>query len=316
LQERITTTNKGSITSVQAVYVPADDLSDPAPATTFAHLDATTVLDRSIAALGIYPAVDPLESSSSLMDQMYIGKLHFQTARSVERCLLAYKQLQDIIAILGMEELSEEDTVTVYRARKVQRFLSQPFQVAEVFTGYEGQFVPLKDTIKGFGEIMSGKYDNLPEVAFYMVGTIEQVVAKAERIAAETAKALGTDKKKDDEKKKVDDKKEVEKPFTTDDFVKEIKKLGDSAREGELKRLQQFKELREKRIESKKYSTRLNPGWSYPSEEKVKNKWDRWTKLYETQHQNFMQLFPTHFEESIRKMKEEEQADKEAFAKM
>jgi F-type H+-transporting ATPase subunit beta len=200
LQERITTTQKGSITSVQAVYVPADDLSDPAPASCFTHLDATTVLDRGIAALGIYPAVDPLESSSSLMNLEYLGKAHFTTARAVERTLLSYKSLQDIIAILGMDELSEEDTITVYRARKIQRFLSQPFEVAEVFTGYKGEFVNLKDTIIGFNDILSGKFDHLPENAFYMVGTIDQAVAKAEKMAAELAG------KKDDKK---GDKKDV-----------------------------------------------------------------------------------------------------------
>jgi len=183
LQERITTTKRGSITSVQAIYVPADDLSDPAPATTFSHLDATTVLDRGIASLGIYPAVDPLESNSSLMDPLYISKQHFDCARSVEKTLLAYKSLQDIIAILGMDELSEEDSITVYRARKIQKFLSQPFQVAEVFTGLQGVFVDLKDTIKGFNEIVQGKYDHIPEPAFYMVGNIDDVVKKSRTIS-------------------------------------------------------------------------------------------------------------------------------------
>jgi len=194
LQERITTTKKGSVTSVQAIYVPADDLSDPAPAACFAHLDATTVLDRGIASLGIYPAVDPLESSSSLMNQEYIGKAHFQTARAVQRTLLSYKSLQDIIAILGMDELSEEDTLTVYRARKLQRFLSQPFEVAQVFTGYPGVFVSLKDTIKGFNDILSGKFDSLPENAFYMVGTIDQVIAKAAVLAGQKTEAKAGDK--------------------------------------------------------------------------------------------------------------------------
>jgi len=201
LQERITTTKKGSITSVQAIYVPADDLSDPAPATTFSHLDATTVLDRGIASLGIYPAVDPLESNSSLMDAAYISKYHFDTARSVEKTLLAYKSLQDIIAILGMDELSEDDAITVYRARKIQKFLSQPFQVAEVFTGMKGVFVDLKDTIKGFSEIVSGKYDHLPEPAFYMVGNISDVISKAERLAAEVATSKAEKAAKASEKK-------------------------------------------------------------------------------------------------------------------
>jgi len=213
LQERITTTKKGSVTSVQAIYVPADDLSDPAPAACFAHLDATTVLDRGIASLGIYPAVDPLESSSSLMNQEYIGKAHFSTARAVQRTLLAYKSLQDIIAILGMDELSEEDTLTVYRARKLQRFLSQPFEVAQVFTGYPGVFVSLKDTIRGFNDILAGKYDNLPEAAFYMVGTIEQVIAKAGELAGKKVetKADKTGKDANLQKKQEDIKKNIEK---------------------------------------------------------------------------------------------------------
>merc|ERR1712158_154644 len=187
LQERITTTQKGSITSVQAVYVPADDLTDPAPATTFAHLDATTVLSRQIAELGIYPAVDPLDSTSRMMDPSIVGQRHYDIARATQKILQDYKSLQDIIAILGMDELSEEDKLTVMRARKVQRFLSQPFQVAEVFTGHAGKLVTMEQTIAGFTEILSGKYDHLPEVAFYMVGDISEVVTKAERLAAEAA---------------------------------------------------------------------------------------------------------------------------------
>merc|ERR1739848_982925 len=183
LQERITTTTKGSITSVQAIYVPADDLTDPAPATTFAHLDATTVLSRAIAELGIYPAVDPLDSTSRIMDPNIIGAEHYQVARNIQKILQDYKSLQDIIAILGMDELSEEDKLTVSRARKIQRFLSQPFQVAEVFTGHAGKLVPLKDTISGFNAILNGEYDHLPEIAFYMVGDITEVVAKAETLA-------------------------------------------------------------------------------------------------------------------------------------
>merc|ERR1711868_97806 len=185
LQERITTTKKGSITSVQAIYVPADDLTDPAPATTFAHLDATTVLSRAIAELGIYPAVDPLDSTSRILDPNVVGQVHYDTARAVQKILQNYKSLQDIIAILGMDELSEEDKLTVARARKIQRFLSQPFQVAEVFTGHAGKLVTMEQTISGFTEILSGKYDHLPEVAFYMVGDISEVVTKAERLAAE-----------------------------------------------------------------------------------------------------------------------------------
>ncbi|NXA57422.1 ATPB synthase, partial [Nothocercus julius] len=208
MQERITTTRKGSITSVQAIYVPADDLTDPAPATTFAHLDATTVLSRAIAELGIYPAVDPLDSTSRIMDPNIVGPEHYDVARGVQKILQVrsrpagtpelpgrrswapsrpqdYKSLQDIIAILGMDELSEEDKLTVARARKIQRFLSQPFQVAEVFTGHMGKLVPLKETIKGFKQILAGEYDHLPEQAFYMVGPIEEAVAKAEKLAEE-----------------------------------------------------------------------------------------------------------------------------------
>ena len=185
LQERITSTKKGSITSVQAVYVPADDLTDPAPAATFAHLDATTVSSRQIAELGIYPAVDPLDSTSRIVDPHIIGEEHYQVARGVQEILQRYKELQDIIAILGMEELSEDDKLIVSRARKIQRFLSQPFFVAETFTGSPGKYVPLKETIRGFKEILSGKYDELPEGAFYMVGTIEEVVEKAKKMKGE-----------------------------------------------------------------------------------------------------------------------------------
>jgi F-type H+-transporting ATPase subunit beta len=184
LQERITTTNKGSITSVQAIYVPADDLTDPAPATAFAHLDATTVLSRQIAELGIYPAVDPLDSTSRILDPQVIGEEHYATARSVQFVLQKYKDLQDILAILGMDELSEEDKLVVARARKIQRFLSQPFHVAEAFTGAPGKYVELKDTIRGFQEIVAGKHDDIPEQAFYMVGTIEEALEKARKLAA------------------------------------------------------------------------------------------------------------------------------------
>ncbi len=187
MQERITSTKNGSITSVQAVYVPADDLTDPAPATTFAHLDATVVLSREIASLGIYPAVDPLDSTSRILDPIVIGQDHYETARGVQLVLQRYKELQDIIAILGMEELSDEDKLTVARARKLQRYLSQPFNVAETFTGTPGVYVSLKDSIRGFQEILDGKHDELPEDAFYMVGTIEEAVAKAKRLAGEGA---------------------------------------------------------------------------------------------------------------------------------
>jgi F-type H+/Na+-transporting ATPase subunit beta len=187
LQERITTTNKGSITSVQAIYVPADDLTDPAPATSFAHLDATTVLSRQIAEIGIYPAVDPLDSTSRILDPRIVGDEHYRVAREVQKILQTYKSLQDIIAILGMDELSEEDKLTVARARKIQRFLSQPFFVAEVFTGSPGKLVDLESTIKGFDEICKGEYDHLPEAAFYMVGTIEEAIEKAEKMAKDAA---------------------------------------------------------------------------------------------------------------------------------
>ncbi|KAF9506637.1 hypothetical protein BS47DRAFT_1378073 [Hydnum rufescens UP504] len=189
MQERITTTKKGSITSVQAVYVPADDLTDPAPATTFAHLDATTVLSRGIAELGIYPAVDPLDSKSRMLDPRIVGQDHYDTATAVQKILQDYKSLQDIIAILGMDELSEEDKLTVERARKIQRFMSQPFAVAQVFTGYEGKLVPLKDTVRSFKEILTGVHDSLPESAFYMAGTIDDVKAKAEQLAKDIAKS-------------------------------------------------------------------------------------------------------------------------------
>src|ERR687889_321102 len=185
LQERITSTTKGSITSVQAIYVPADDLTDPAPATTFAHLDATTVLSRQIAELGIYPAVDPLDSTSRILDPAVVGQEHYEVARAVQETLQRYKALQDIIAILGMDELSEEDKLVVARARKIQRFLSQPFHVAEAFTGTPGEYVELKDTIRGFKEIVDGKHDDIPEQAFYMVGTIEKAVEKAKKMAAQ-----------------------------------------------------------------------------------------------------------------------------------
>ncbi|HPG04166.1 MAG TPA: F0F1 ATP synthase subunit beta, partial [Rhodoblastus sp.] len=184
---RITSTTKGSITSVQAIYVPADDLTDPAPAASFAHLDATTTLNRAISELGIYPAVDPLDSTSRVLTPDVVGQEHYETSRRVQETLQKYKSLQDIIAILGMDELSEEDKMTVARARKIERFLSQPFHVAEVFTGSPGKLVSLADTIKGFKGLVDGKYDHLPEAAFYMVGTIEEAVEKAQKLAAEAA---------------------------------------------------------------------------------------------------------------------------------
>jgi F-type H+-transporting ATPase subunit beta len=186
LQERITSTNKGSITSVQAIYVPADDLTDPAPATAFAHLDATTVLSRDIAAIGIYPAVDPLDSTSTILSPDVVGAEHYQVARQVQKVLQRYKELVDIIAILGMDELSEDDKLTVSRARKIQRFLSQPFHVAETFTGQQGKYVEIKDTVRGFKEIIDGKCDDLPEQAFFMMGGIDEVRARAEKMAKES----------------------------------------------------------------------------------------------------------------------------------
>jgi F-type H+-transporting ATPase subunit beta len=185
LQERITSTLEGSITSIQAVYVPADDLTDPAPATTFAHLDATTVLSRGLASKGIYPAVDPLDSTSTMLQPSVVGDEHYRTARAVQSTLQRYKELQDIIAILGLDELSEDDRLTVDRARKIEKFLSQPFFVAEIFTGQKGEYVKLEETIKGFNLILSGEMDSLPEAAFYLVGNIDQVKAKAEKILAE-----------------------------------------------------------------------------------------------------------------------------------
>jgi len=298
LQERITTTKRGSITSVQAIYVPADDLSDPAPATTFNHLDATTVLDRGIASLGIYPAVDPLESHSSLMDANILAKHHFNTARAVEKCLLAYKSLQDIIAILGMDELSEDDTITVYRARKVQRFLSQPFEVAQVFTGYTGVFVSLEDTIRGFAEIMTGKYDNLPEQAFYMVGNIQDVIKKAEKIATDLAAHKEKEKKDDKKAGPVQTKVDVDQKL----ILEKLQKLGKSSQEKQLKRAAKFKEL-------DKGDGDIRPGFSYPKEDKINANWDKWQNRVDTVKGDLVKLFVEHFEASDRRNKEEEAKD-------
>ena len=187
LQERITSTKKGSITSVQAIYVPADDLTDPAPATSFSHLDATTVLNRAISEKGIYPAVDPLDSTSRILDPQVVGDDHYRVAREVQRVLQTYKSLQDIIAILGMDELSEEDKLTVARARKIEKFLSQPFFVAEVFTGSPGKYVELEDTIKSFDGLVKGEYDHMPEAAFYMVGGIDEAIEKSKKLESEAA---------------------------------------------------------------------------------------------------------------------------------
>jgi len=300
LQERITTTKRGSITSVQAIYVPADDLSDPAPATTFSHLDATTVLDRGIASLGIYPAVDPLESNSSLMDPLYISKQHFDVARSVEKTLLAYKSLQDIIAILGMDELSEEDSITVYRARKVQKFLSQPFQVAEVFTGLQGVFVDIKDTIRGFSEIVQGKYDHIPEPAFYMVGNIDDVVKKAERLAAEVAASKGTPAK--DAKK--DDKTAAAAPSSKRGDIdpkvvaEKLKQAAENAKQKELQKANKYKN-------SRKTENGIGAGWSFLTEEQINQKWNNWNQQFEKQSGDIIGLFKDHFAQSKRELEEE-----------
>jgi F-type H+-transporting ATPase subunit beta len=240
LQERITTTKKGSITSVQAIYVPADDLTDPAPATTFAHLDATTVLSRQIAELGIYPAVDPLDSTSRMLDPEVVGDEHYQVARAVQKTLQDYKSLQDIIAILGMDELSEEDKATVYRARKIQKFLSQPFQVAQVFTGFEGKLVPLKDTISGFKAILEGKYDHLPEPAFYMVGNIDEVVAKANKLAAELGKTPTATTAKADEPKKKVGKHDISKDVFDDPKYPELKEADFDLSEKSIRAFTQY----------------------------------------------------------------------------
>jgi len=218
MQERITTTNRGSITSVQAVYVPADDLTDPAPATTFAHLDATTVLSRAISELGIYPAVDPLESSSRILKADVVGEEHYKVARGVQEVLQTYKSLQDIIAILGMDELSEDDKLTVYRARKIQRFLSQPFQVAEVFTSFKGKFVEVADSVKGFKAVLEGKYDDIPESAFYMQGTVEDVEEKARELINEAAgkkEEKKADAKADNDQDLLDPSKDLFKELVT-----------------------------------------------------------------------------------------------------
>jgi len=231
MQERITTTTKGSITSVQAIYVPADDLTDPAPATTFAHLDATTVLSRQIAELGIYPAVDPLDSTSRMLDPRVVGQEHYAVARGVQKTLQDYKSLQDIIAILGMDELSEEDKQTVYRARKIQKFLSQPFFVAEVFTGMNGKFVALKDTISGFKAILEGKYDHLPEPAFYMVGDITEVEAKARAMAKEAPTKEEKKEEKKEDKKVTTTSKKV---YSAEEVIEKSKALAQKQRDRKL----------------------------------------------------------------------------------
>eukprot|EP01126_Amoeba_proteus_P041321 TRINITY_DN443_c0_g2_i3.p1 TRINITY_DN443_c0_g2~~TRINITY_DN443_c0_g2_i3.p1 ORF type:complete len:692 (+),score=137.86 TRINITY_DN443_c0_g2_i3:97-2172(+) len=319
LQERITTTRNGSITSVQAIYVPADDLSDPAPATTFNHLDATTVLDRSIAAMGIYPAVDPLESNSSLMDESFIGSTHFRVARAVEQCLLSYKQLQDIIAILGMDELSEEDRLTVYRARKIQRFLSQPFQSAEAFTGSKGQFVSLQDTIKGFRDIISGKYDHLPENAFYMVGNIDTVLKKAEDIAAELARSQVVGTTKTEEKKEVKKARKVSDGevsireryshliTTSNDEVRALLKASAEKRyTRDLQRAREIKTESEARGESAE--TDIAPGWNFPKEDAIHQRYQEWQGVFD-KTPDLLEDLKRHFDESVQKIKKQREAE-------
>jgi len=277
-------------------------------------LDATTVLDRAIAANGIYPAVDPLESISSLMDETYIGRQHFRVARAVEQCLLSYKQLQDIIAILGMDELSEDDRLTVYRARKIQRFLSQPFQVAEVFTGSKGQFVNLVDTIKGFRDIIAGKYDHIPEQAFYMVGNIDTVLAKSERIAAEVAKG----KREEDPKAKKDKhgKEETttatnklspdyllrtERPNVSNDVLRQkLKELAEQGRDKYLARSRGFKKV--------EGDSGVLPGWNFPSEAVIEKKFTDWEVIY-AEKTDILGNIRTHFDNSVirlEKIREEE----------
>jgi len=236
LQERITTTLKGSITSVQAIYVPADDLTDPAPATTFAHLDATTVLSRKISELGIYPAVDPLDISSSLMEIEFLGEEHYRTAKAIQECLGEYKALQDIIAILGMDELSEKDKRTVYRARKIQKFLSQPFTVAAPFTGMAGKYVNLPDTIKDFKEILAGKYDDLSENAFYMVGPIAEVVEKAKKIASAAQSSSSSSSSSDKSSSSKGTKKDLLAREHLEDVIKKTAPVAGQLKDNVLKR--------------------------------------------------------------------------------
>jgi len=319
LQERITSTNNGSITSVQAIYVPADDLSDPAPATTFSHLDATTVLDRGIASLGIYPAVDPLESKSSLMDENIIGRVHFRVARAVEQCLLSYKQLQDIIAILGMDELSEEDRLTVYRARKVQKFLSQPFQVAEVFTGKKGEFVTLKETISGFRDIVTGKYDHFPEQAFYMVGNIDTVKVKAEEIAKEVARSKALRGDVDEGPKKTKGKKDDVKVVKRDMSLPENnlpiprpKQTGEEVRQLLLQLTQKCEKAdmaRAATIKATAIPGEISVGWNFPKEEELKKTYSDWYKMFE-QHTNLETVYDTYFTQKTKDVAAEKEAER------
>jgi vacuolar-type H+-ATPase catalytic subunit A/Vma1 len=287
MQERITTTKKGSITSVQAIYVPADDLTDPAPATTFAHLDATTVLSRQIAELGIYPAVDPLDSTSRMLDPRIVGAEHYQTARGVQKTLQDYKSLQDIIAILGMDELSEEDKQVVYRARKIQRFLSQPFFVAEVFTGHSGKFVSLKDNITSFRQILEGKWDHLPEPAFYMVGDIQEVDAKAKDLSKTQTKGKEDGKKVKKEKRVADlkgliDKSRVLAQKLNEKRLKRAAKGLDKSQKLIAKLNQKMGAAKTER-EKKKYGPNIAFLNKYIEnlkkfETETKSNWDKWQK--------------------------------------
>jgi len=271
MQERITTTKKGSITSVQAIYVPADDLTDPAPATTFAHLDATTVLSRSISELGIYPAVDPLDSTSRMLDPRIVGEEHYKVARAVQKILQDYKSLQDIIAILGMDELSEEDRQTVYRARKIQKFLSQPFQVAEVFTGMKGKFVGLAETITSFKAILDGKYDHIPEPAFYMVGGLEDVEAKA----AQMSKEPSTETKKDDKKTTTTTTAKTSLDLY-DELMQQFLKQSNTTRDNQIKEIQSSENLS---AEQKKQKVT-----------EIKAEWDAWQKSFPEESAKHKQL--------------------------
>lgn len=278
MQERITTTKKGSITSVQAIYVPADDLTDPAPATTFAHLDATTVLSRGISELGIYPAVDPLDSTSRMLDPRIVGEEHYKTARAVQKILQDYKSLQDIIAILGMDELSEEDRQTVYRARKIQKFLSQPFQVAEVFTGMKGKFVALPETIASFKAILDGKYDHIPEPAFYMVGGLEDVEAKAAQM---TKEPQATEKK--------DDKKAAAAPAAAkssvdiyDDIMQDFLKNSDNVKNNQIKAVQSSKTLNDAQKKEKTAE--------------IQNEWSEWQKSFPEESKRHKELLKENLE--------------------
>jgi hypothetical protein len=287
LQERITTTKKGSITSVQAIYVPADDLTDPAPATAFAHLDATTVLSRQIAELGIYPSVDPLDSTSRMLDPRVVGEEHYNVARAVQKTLQDYKSLQDIIAILGMDELSEEDKQTVYRARKIQKFLSQPFTVAEVFTGMEGKLVALEDTIKGFKAILEGKYDHFPEPAFYMVGNIADVEAKVKQLASASGK--------EDEKKK-ESKQEVKQTQQVDAAQVALEKKAFPKAKRPKKRISIDDIIAKARrfvtkVEAKQLEKlSKSPAGKKITPDQVKNGWSEWKKKFDADVQLLKEL--------------------------